>query len=201
MTRRANSRNEQLRYALAQEAARIMFDQGIEDFLLAKRKAAERLGVCDVAALPRNAEIESALMDYQRLFHSEEHADSLSKLRRCALQVMRLLETFQPRLVGPVLAGTATAHTEITLHVFADHAERVALLLDEKGIDHHHAEKKLRYESEKQISFPSFKFVAGGHVVEVVSLPIDGVRQPPLSPVDGKSMHRATLSEVAALIQ
>jgi hypothetical protein len=201
MIRRTSSRNEQLRYALAQEAARIMFDQGIEDFLLAKRKAAERLGVSDAAALPRNAEIESALIDYQRLFHSQQHAESLSKLRHCALQVMRLLETFQPRLVGPVLAGTATAHSEITLHAFADHAERVSLLLDEKGIDHHHAEKKLRYESERQISFPSFKFVAGNHAVEVVTLPLDGLRQSPLSPVDGKPMHRATRAEVEALVE
>ena len=201
MTRRANFRNEQLRYALAQEAARIMFDQGIEDFLLAKRKAAERLGVSDVAVLPRNAEIESALLDHQRLFHSQQHAESLSKLRHSALKAMRLLETFQPRLVGSVLAGTATAQSEIILHVFADHAERVSLLLDESGIDHRHAEKKLRYESERQISFPSFKFVAGMHAVEVVTLPIDGLRQPPLSPVDGKPMHRAALAEVEALIE
>ena len=45
MNRRASPRKGNLRRALAQEAARIMAQHGIHDFLTAKRKAAERLGV------------------------------------------------------------------------------------------------------------------------------------------------------------
>ena len=44
MSKRTNPRAEQLRKALAQEAARIMSEQGIDDYGLAKRKAAERFG-------------------------------------------------------------------------------------------------------------------------------------------------------------
>ena len=40
-------RAENLRRALAQEAARIMSEHGIRDFLTAKRKAAERFGVTE----------------------------------------------------------------------------------------------------------------------------------------------------------
>jgi len=51
-----------------------MAEHGIRDFLIAKRKAAERMGVTDVAAvLPRNVEIEDALAEYQRLFGGESH--------------------------------------------------------------------------------------------------------------------------------
>lgn len=42
-----SARSDLLRRALAQEAARIMAEQGISDFLLAKRKAAQRMGVTD----------------------------------------------------------------------------------------------------------------------------------------------------------
>ena len=42
--KRHPTRGEQLRRALAQEAARIMAEQGIHDYLTAKRKAGERLG-------------------------------------------------------------------------------------------------------------------------------------------------------------
>ena len=59
---------ENLRRALAQEAARVMAEHGVRDFLFAKRKAAERFGVVDGAVLPRNSEIEEALAEYQRLF-------------------------------------------------------------------------------------------------------------------------------------
>ena len=42
---------ENLRRALAQEAARVMAEHGVSDFLFAKRKAAERFGVTDHAVL------------------------------------------------------------------------------------------------------------------------------------------------------
>ena len=77
--RRHPIRGDNLRRALAQEAARIMAEHGVQDFLIAKRKAAERLGVEDVAAvLPKNSEIELALAEYQRLFGGESHVESLS---------------------------------------------------------------------------------------------------------------------------
>jgi len=33
---------------------------------------------------------------------------------------MRYLREFEPRLVGAVLSGTATEHSEVQLHLFAD---------------------------------------------------------------------------------
>src|SRR5690606_18320809 len=114
MSKRLNPRAEQLRRALAQEAARIMSEQGIDDYGLAKRKAAERLGATDIAVLPKNTEIEAALTTHHRLFESRTHSSALNDLRETALQAMRLLERFEPRLVGPVLSGTASAYSEIT---------------------------------------------------------------------------------------
>src|SRR5260221_4973041 len=73
MVKKFSQRAEDLRRALAQEAARIMAEHGIEDFLQAKRKAADRLGVNDVAGLPKNIEIEAALRAHQRLFGRDSH--------------------------------------------------------------------------------------------------------------------------------
>jgi hypothetical protein len=106
--RPGHARSDNLRRALAQEAARIMAQHGIHDFLTAKRKAADRLGVTDSSALPRNTEIEAALAEYQRLFDAPTHRRSLEAQRRAALRVMHWLSQFQPRLVGAVLSGTAT---------------------------------------------------------------------------------------------
>ena len=135
---------EQMRRALAQEAARIMSDHGIDDYGLAKRKAAERLGATDIAALPKNTEIEAALAEHQRLFRSASHAVSLTMLRQTAVQAMRLLQRFQPRLVGSVLSGTASAHSDVNLHLFAEGAETVALHLLERGVPHRIAQRRLR---------------------------------------------------------
>lgn len=201
MSRHPGSNDTQMRRAIAVEAARIMAEQGIEDFLLAKRKAADRYKVSDQSALPGNVEIEAALREHQRLFRTDLHEQGLHALRTTALRLMRLLREFNPRLVGSVLSGSATATTEINLHVFVDRAEQVSLRLDEHGINHRHAEKKFRYEPERQLSYPSFKFVAGNQAIEVVAFPIDGLRQAPCSAVDGKPMARAELAQLEQLLK
>ncbi|MGE0115660.1 MAG: hypothetical protein AB7T07_12360 [Steroidobacteraceae bacterium] len=201
MTRRSNTREDQLRRTVAHEAARIMAEQGIDDFLLAKRKAAERLHISNISALPKNTEIEAALIEYQRLFQSQHHERQLYELRHVALHLMQLLHDFRPRLVGSVLSGSATAHTEINLHVFVDRAEQIVMQLEEHGIQPHHAEKKVRYEPDRVISCPSFKFIAGQQAVEIVVFPLDGIRQSPSSPVDGRPMPRADIEAVADLLK
>src|SRR5437773_9836287 len=116
-SKRHPARVENLRRALAQEAARLMAEHGIRDFLVAKRKAAERLGVIDgVALLPKNSEIESALAEYQRLFRGASHLEALEPQRRAALAAMRYLRESAPPLVGPALSGTAPEHPERPLH-------------------------------------------------------------------------------------
>ena len=52
MSRKPAGRSGTLRQAIAQEAARLMVERGIHDFLLAKRKAAERFGVTDIGVWP-----------------------------------------------------------------------------------------------------------------------------------------------------
>jgi len=200
MSRRPNPRADLLRQAVADEAARIMREQGIDDFLLAKRKAAERLGVTDASILPRNTEIESALMAHQRLFAADRHEADLATLRRSALEAMRLMADFQPRLVGPVLTGTASAHSEINLHLFTESPEAVSIRLEERGVPHEVLERRLRYERDRVVTYPALRFVAGRQTVDAVVFPLDGIRQAPSSPVDGKPMRRANAAEVEALL-
>jgi len=200
MSKRMNPRGEQLRRALAQEAARIMSEQGIDDYRLAKRKAAERLGATDIAVLPKNTEIEAALAEHQRLFEADTHSSALQAARRTALQAMRLLQRFEPRLVGPVLSGTASAHSEVNLHLFADGAETVALHLMDNNIPHEMAQRRLRYEPDRLVAYPVVRFVAGNREIDAVVFPVDGIRQSPASPVDGRPMRRADKTEVAALL-
>jgi hypothetical protein len=200
MAKRTNPRAEHLRHALAQEAARIMSEQGIDDFGLAKRKAAERLGATDIAVLPKNTEIEAALASHHRLFEGQRHSSALAGLRETALQAMQLLERFQPRLVGPVLSGTASAHSEITLHLFAETSEAVPLYLLERNIPHHVGERRLRYEPDRLVSYPAVQFVAGDKEIEAVVFPLNGIRQSPSSPVDGKPMRRADIAELETLL-
>jgi hypothetical protein len=201
MTRRASPRKDNLRRALAQEAARIMAQHGIHDFLTAKRKAAERLGVADASALPRNTEIEDALAEYQRLFDPGGHELTLEAQRRAALHAMHWLSQFEPRLVGPVLSGTATEHADIQLHLFADRPEYVTLNLMDRGIAHEVTERRVRLDAERIKAYPGLRFAVDDRQVEATVFPLDGIRQAPVSPVDGKPMRRANADEIQDLLR
>ena len=201
MTRRASPRKDNLRRALAQEAARIMAQHGIHDFLTAKRKAAERLGVADASALPRNTEIEDALAEYQRLFDPGGHELTLEAQRRAALHAMHWLSQFEPRLVGPVLSGTATEHADIQLHLFADRPEYVTLNLMDRGIAHEVTERRVRLDAERIKAYPGLRFAVDDRQVDATVFPLDGIRQAPVSPVDGKPMRRADADEIQDLLR
>ncbi len=178
-----------------------MAEHGIEDFLQAKRKAADRFGVHDVAVLPKNIEIEAALRAHQRLFGRDSHDHLLKAQRRIALDTMRLLAEFQPRLVGSVLNGTATNYSDINLHLFADRSESVAIRLLELDIPHEFYERRVKMDADRSVTYPALRFDAGGRTVDVTVFPIDGIRQSPYSPVDGRPMKRADAREVSELIE
>jgi len=198
--RRNSPRSANLRRALSQEAARLMSEHGIQDFGTAKRKAAERLGVSDEGALPRNIEVEASLAEYQRLFAADSHRATLDAQRQAALQAMRALKAFAPRLVGAVLSGTATAHADVQLHLFADNPDAVALSLLDHGVAHFVGEHRLRLDADRASNFPSVRFQIEAQMVDATVFPVDGIRQAPLSPVDGRPMRRADAAELAGLL-
>lgn len=197
---RQQNRND-LRVVIAQEAARTIAEEGVRDYQLAKRKAAARLGVRDLHGnLPSNSEIEAALEERQRLFGGSAHDASLDRLRRAARDAMRLFDAFEPRLVGPVLAGTATEHDAVQLHLFCDTPESVSIMLLERNIPHEEVERRSKRLSGEFAPVPGFRFLAGAVAVEVVVFDYDGLREPPASLIDGRPMRRASLREVEELL-
>ena len=196
-----NVKQVHARRQIAHEAARLMIEHGIRDYRHARRKAAERLRVGDSRDLPRNDEIERERELYQRLYRGEEGSRHLHSLRQCALEAMRLLDPFRPRLVGPVLTGTADPHSEVCLHLFSDPPESVALFLLENRIAHEHGDASVQFRAGEHERLPAFRFIAGGTPVELVVFSGRARRRVPLSPVDGRPMRRAKLAEVAALVE
>lgn len=196
MAKRVPSRSDHLRSAVAQEAARLMAEHGIQDYLAAKRKAAERYGVVDGTLLPKNTEIEAALISRQRLFGGAQHEVVLRNQRRVALEAMQFLAQFEPRLVGAVLAGSATEHAPIQLHVFSDSPEAVYMHLLDGRYEYEVLERRLRMSSERHVQVPTVRFRFSEDTVEAFIFPRVGIRQAPISPVDGKPMRRASRHEV-----
>ena len=200
MTRYAGNRGDALRRTLAVEAARLMAEHGIDDFGFAKRKAAERFGTFEGAVLPSNAEVEAALQEYQRLFEADSHGETLYVLRQTAVTAMELLADFTPRLVGPVLTGTATRNTEVQLHLFAERAEAVTIRLLDTAIPHELVERRVKVRADEWVLTPAVRLTVDDIPVDALVFGRDGQRQAPLSPTDGRPFRRASIDEVRALL-
>ena len=197
----AATQTRERRHRLAHEAARLMVEGGIQDFHQAKRKAAIRLGIHDDASLPRNAEIEQALREHQRLFAGSAQSDALRQRREAAVHALEFLQPFAPRLVGPVLEGTADAHSPVQLHLHEDDPDAVQRFLDEHGIPAEARSRRLRWDRERVLDAPLWVFSADGVVFELLVLPSHALRQAPLSAVDEKPMRRASLARLRELLQ
>jgi len=199
MTRKS-TRQDGTRARIAAAAARIMAEDGIDDFALAKRKAARRLGAVETSSLPANDEIEAELRAYRALYQAREHPQRIAELRRVALDVMRALERFTPYLTGPVLSGIAGPYAGIDLQLFPESPKDVELFL---------LEHKIPYSTRESRRFSGTQT----HPAGVLSLEWDGARVN-LSVFDpraerlslktsqaGKVMERAGIPEVAALVR
>jgi len=198
--RRAEKRRECQRAVLAQEAARLICDHGIKDFRTAKSKAAWALGLSDHGALPSNREIDAALAERNRIFSAEHHAQLLERLRMVALDVMCSLQPFRPCLVGAVLSGNVTEHSNISMHVFADSCEAVGMRLDACGISHQLRQRRHNMRRGVVENYPGFDFFADDFCVEATVFPERRKGHAPLCPVDGKPMRRARMREVELLL-
>lgn len=191
----------EVRELLAQEAARLIIEHGMQDYGQAKRKAAQRLGVTDAGALPANTLIEAKLAERQRIFEPDSHPDRVSALRRLAAELMALLAPYEPRLVGPVLAGTATINSAIELHVFTDAPEDIAAVLELHGISSRACQRRYRVNGKQVSTVPGFKFASRGEQIYAMAFPEKGLRQAPLSPIDRRPMRRAARTEVLSLLE
>ncbi|BDB25452.1 hypothetical protein Tamer19_14830 [Cupriavidus sp. TA19] len=144
MSRRTPPDPTRLREEIAQAAARMIAEDGA-DYATAKRKAARQvLGEQRVPGewLPDNDQVEAEVRAYQALFHADTQPRVLALMRRVALLAMEDLAPFRPYLVGAVLNGTATEHSDIYLQCFCDSAKDATLHLLNAGVDFETSESR-----------------------------------------------------------
>ena len=197
---RKSARQLGMRARIAAAAARIMAEDGIDDFALAKRKAARSLGAADTEALPANDEIEAELRAYRALYQAEEHPERITELRRMALQAMRALERFNPYLTGPVLTGIAGPYAEIDLQLFPESTKEVELFLLERNIAYAAADAR-RYAGDRARAVSVLSLDWRGTALRLSVFDPRDERLALKSSLAGRVMPRAGIAEVGMLIQ
>ena len=187
-----------MRESIAHRAARLMAEDGIEDYALAKRKAARQMGALDARQLPDNTEIESALRQYRTLFRND-HALELTQMRQVALVIMRELTAFHPHLIGSLLTGTAGKFASIHLQLFCDNGKSVEHFLLDQEISFRSMETRL-YAGDIAMNAQTLVCNRNDYEVSLTVLTLRELRLPLKTSPAGKPIERAKIEEVAALI-
>jgi hypothetical protein len=147
---------EALRAEIAALAARMIAEDGA-DYGSAKRRAAKQLlGNQKIKGdiLPDNSQVELEVREYNALFFGDSQPQRLLHLRKLAVELMQKLERFNPYLVGAVLNGTASKHSDIHLHLYTDNSKEVAIFLLNLDIQYEVSESlNKRREAMETLSF------------------------------------------------
>lgn len=195
---RDRNRNDE-RSRIAHLAARLMAEDGIEDYGMAKRKAARQAGAPDTRQLPTNEEVDEALRMHQALYQAREQPERLRLLRSQAMSAMRQFERFNPYLTGSVLSGSAGKYADINLQLYTESAKAVELFLIDRRIDYRSGQQRL-YIAGSPRTVPTFTLEEDGTEVELVVLDAQDVRAAVKTRPDGKAIERAKLAAVEALL-
>jgi hypothetical protein len=186
-----------MREAIAQAAARMIAEDGLHDYALAKRKAARQLGVSERQQLPNNDEIDAAVRAYREVFQTDSHPDLLHELRAIAAEVMEQMARYRPQLTGSVLNGTAGPESDINLLLFADSDKDVEIDLLNRGIPFEAGERKRTLRGEVR-RVPVLSVFVDDAVVNLEVLePRDRSEKPRQN---GHRAERADLDAVRALL-
>lgn len=186
------SDKSRIRERLAYRAACIMAQDGIDDFGVAKRKAARSEGIPDTRYLPGNDEIERELKIQRELYQKDEHPEILRDLKSQALKAMRLLQPFNPRLVGPIVTGTAGRHSDIRLQLFADSAKDVEIFLINQNVRYEAGEVRVYVGDEWQLR-PRLEFSLGAAPIAATVLMPHESRQVLKSSGASKGQQRVSI--------
>ena len=199
MPRDTRSKQLQMRARIAATAARLMAEDGIDDFALAKRKAARQLGAVDTRSLPNNDEVEAELHAYQRLYQGDEQRQRIEYMRTLALEVMHAFEQFRPYLAGPVLKGTVGRYGEIDLQLFTDDCKAVELFLLNRGISYDVSDQRC-YNGDQVRAVSVLKCDWSGVPVNLAVYALQDERGTLKSSPDGRPIGRAGIEAVSQLL-
>jgi hypothetical protein len=198
---RDNSTNaRQMRLQIAHLAARLMAVDGIDDFALAKRKAARQAGAPDSRNLPTNDEILEALRAYQQLYQSDEQTARLRHLRQRALHMLQLLAAFNPFLSGSVASGHAGKYADIDVHLFTDNVKEVELFFLNREFHYKSGERRvfvgggLRSVPQFHLSLPDADF-------NVTVFAATDLRQPLRSTAEGRPFERVRADWLESVLE
>lgn len=152
------------RKRIAREAARLLYRGYEEEYIEAKKRAARELSL---SSMPSNFEVAVELDRLAEEFEGRNRIERLKNMRRTALNIMSLIEDYEPRLIGSVWRGTARKGSDIDISVYSTDLMEIKNRLDQRYSIKRIERKKYSLDKMPKTSHHIY-LTAGGYNAEVV---------------------------------
>ena len=141
--------SKKIKLSVANLAAQLIMEDGIKDYLYAKKKAAKSLGINENANLPTNSQIDKAIDEFNKIFNPNIDIEFLQQFKTQALEVMSIFKNFKPHLMNQLSQGVIPKFPEIKINLFADNLKDVEYVLLNSELSYDFKEVKMNSKEGK----------------------------------------------------
>ena len=194
-----------IRRLLTIEAAKLMYEEGVSQYHTAKHMAAKKLLINGQRLrqvrpnhLPSNDEISDAINTLADMHEGEARKDRLFEMRILALDVLNILDSYSPRLIGSVSTGNIKKSSDIDIHVFVDDNTRLTDDLEKIGWNYQCSEVAIR--DQGKIEIYQHVHIDLDFPVELSVYPCAKIRVRTRSSTDGKPILRLSSDKLITLM-
>jgi len=183
---------------VAREAAILLYTSQEKEYKQAKLRAAKTLGT---RILPSNAQVAKELDNVADEMEGSTRKEKLLQMRHEALQIMKAIEDFNPRLIGSVWRGTAHKNSDIDIVTFSSDPAPVLVQLQHKNF----MVKKTEWQSAPKLSWREQSFhiylaLPSGNEAEVVVRGLEGKNQKEKCEIYGDTVTGLSCSELERIL-
>jgi hypothetical protein len=143
--------SKKIKLSVANLAAQLIMEDGIKDYLYAKKKAAKSLGINENANLPTNSQIDKAIDEFNKIFNPNIDIEFLQQFKTQALEVMSIFKNFKPHLMDQLSQGIIPKFPEIKINLFADNLKDVEYVLLNSELSYDFKEVKMNAKEGKHL--------------------------------------------------
>ena len=141
--------SKNIKVSVANLAAQLIMEEGIKDYLFAKKKAARSLGLNENVSLPTNSQIDKAIDEFNKIFNPNIDIEFLELFKTQALEIMNIFKNFKPHLMNQLSQGIIPKFPEIKINLFADNLKDVEYVLLNSELSYDFKEVKMNAKEGK----------------------------------------------------
>jgi len=188
-----------LKQRVAREAALLLYSSQEKEYKQAKQLAAQNLRT---RVLPSNREVAQELDKLADEIEGSTRQERLLQMRQEALQTMKALKEFQPKLIGSVWRGTTHKNSDIDIVTFSSQPTTVLQRLEQEGFQ----VMKTEWQSapkldKKEKSFHIYLRLQLGSQAEVVVRSVERRNQKQRCEIYGDTVTGLSLSQLERLLK